>query len=258
MIKKWRWITTLALFLLVAWLVPASAKAQVCGSKIAWKYELEFIQKARERVKAPNHPSTVSRITCGTGLIDAIGKPVLTPPCPECAKEYVGLLLDVIAYTRFAAEKSASNQGKLKYYESEIATRLTLGQFLLDTRDTQLIDDYWSRNFEGLGDAMERSKLGQRFHEEASKAAATRQLSLKSYETWARAVRSCEAWDFQGQNRDLKKLRSILNCVEDCSRALERIQRRAKQGERPDREILEEQLGDLLPPSGQCPAGDMP
>lgn len=254
--RKW-WIYTLLGLLL--WTTSAVAQAKACGSNATWTFTEQSLQNARQRVKSDAHKSAVSRVRCGKEIIEAIGRPEQSSACESCVREYVGMLQDVIAFTRYAAEHTASKENEKRYYDSEIQTRLVLGRFLLDTKNKDFISRYWRENFEGLGDAAERAKMGERFHQEASQAAQEQMLSPKSFRTWAKAVRSCESWNFvDGESRDLAKLRKILLCAEDCRAALTRIRNRAAKGEGIDRENIEEDLAELLPALDRCPTEPSP
>jgi hypothetical protein len=246
------------LFLLLWAAIPA-AQARACGSDAVWSFTEKALQSARARVKSEAHRSPVSRVRCGKEIIEAIGRPDKASQCSACIREYIGLLQDVIDFTRRAATQSASIPNKRLLFESEIQIRLLLGQFLLDSQKADLIAKYWRENFEGLGDAAELGGLGERFHEVASLAAQEHMLSPKSFRTWAKAVRSCETWNFvDSERRDLPMLRRILLCVEDCRAALTRIRNRAAKSAGPDRENIEEDFAELLPALGDCPTGNTP
>ncbi len=251
---RWCGYCILCLLLLAT---TSVAQARACRSDAAWSFTENSLQNARARVKSNAHKSAVSRVQCGQEIIEAIGGPEKASQCDSCIREYVGLLLDVISYTREAVKQSESEANKKLYYDYQIETRLLFGRFILDTQRKNLVAQYWRDNFEGLGDAAESAKLGERFHREASLAAQEQMLSLKSFRTWAKAVRSCKAWNFvESEKRDLPMLQRILLCTEDCRAALTRIRNRAARSQGIDRENIEEELAESLPALGNCPEKD--
>jgi hypothetical protein len=155
---------------------------------------------------------------------------------------------------RKAAEQSAVRGTQLDYYKLELDTRLKLGDYLVETGDQSLIDKFWSDNFEGMGDAMDRSGLGMDFHQEALRN-RSRVMTDKSFKTWAKAIRSCASWDFRlGQDYDLPKLKRALLCADECRTALTKIRERSKSGQAQDSESVSDVLDTLLPALEQCPA----
>ncbi|SFN31189.1 hypothetical protein SAMN05216289_11368 [Dokdonella immobilis] len=218
-----------------------------------WTYSESSLQKARGRIKSTAHKSVSSRIQCGLAIDEAFdGAAVFPKECSACVREYVGFLLDMTQYERLAAEQTASAKSRSDYYESEIRTRRKLAEFLRALPQEDWTRATWTRNFEGLGDAMERMHDGHDYHVAAT-LAADRDMSVKTFETWARAIRSCDEWDFvQGQNRDLPALKEALLCVDECKLALTRILDRSRIGA-VDGPNIDLALSALLPANEDCP-----
>lgn len=229
----------------------ASAGRPVCDK--VWDATVESLQEARRRLKSPEHRQLSGRIACGNAILLNLEAP---SGCPGCSVEYVQLLRDYIVYLRRAAEWTASKNNWRAYYQAEIDARERLGEFLADADEAAPVQAYWSDNFEGLGDAMERLGAGQRYHDEALAASSTRILSDKAFKTWARAIRSCQVWDFAaGRDRDLPGLNKILLCADQCNAALNTIRRRVNDGRVTDKQRMTEILDGLLPAIGNCPVG---
>lgn len=253
-VRHLRWPGLLLLAIVTLW--PAHA-AQAKGCAGDWDYSESSLQNARRRLKSPAHPNALSRVQCGTDLTAALELAEWPTDCPRCRREYIGLMNDLIEYTRRAAEVAKAHKNKMELYRREVETRTTLGDFLLATRDADLIKTYWSKNFDGMGDAMERGGFGKSFHERAQALPQRDQVySEKTFQTWARDIRSCPVWDFRaGQNKDFPALRRTLMCSEECRRALERIRQRASSGQAEDKVAMGEVLDDLLPAVEDCPTG---
>ena len=230
------------------------ASARGCSAQ--WTFETSSLQEARRRIKSPVHRTVWSRVECGTDVLDALASQEgPAKDCRPCKHEYIQLLRDVTRYMRLSAEETRAKEGRLAYYKLEIETRLKLGEFLVETGDQKLIDDYWSDNFEGMGDAMDRANLGKEFHQEALRN-RTRVLNDKSFSTWAKAIRSCQSWDFrQGENTDRIKLERALLCADECRQALTKIRERANSGQGMDSRAISDVLDTLLPALKQCPTG---
>ncbi|MGH8051276.1 MAG: hypothetical protein ACREPB_11505 [Arenimonas sp.] len=245
------WLGVLFLISVSLPISSASAKDFCDGD---WTFRKESLQEARRRIKSPVHKQVANRVDCGLIIRDALSTADFPVKCLDCEREYVQFLRDFIAYTRSTAERSTSERDEKEYYETEIEARKTLGEFLATSKNDELIDTYWSANFDGLGDAMERVGDGKQFHVEALTASSGHVMSDKSYKTWARAIRSCESWNFaRGQNRDMKGLRKVLLCVDECRLALTKIRARVNQGRVVDKVLMGEILDGLLPALDSCP-----
>lgn len=244
----------LGIFFLVSALVPiSSARAKnFCDGD--WTFQKEFLQEARRRIKSPVHKQVANRVDCGLIIRDSLRTADFPVNCLDCEREYVQFLRDFIEYTRSTAERSTSERDEHEYYETEIEARKTLGEFLAASKNDALISTYWSANFDGLGDAMERVGSGKQFHDEALTASRGHVMSDKSFKTWARAIRSCESWNFaRGRNRDMPGLRKVLLCVDECRLALTKIRQRVDQGRVVDKVLMGEILDGLLPTLESCP-----
>lgn len=237
----------------------AATAAAATACEQDWEYSVASLQAARNLLKSPARQDVRSRINCGRQVLDALDRATLPEGCAQCRREYARLLLDHIARLRALAEGSASANNRKHYYEQEIATRQRFGEFLASSGDEELAKAYWSRNFEGLGDAMERAHFGQQYHEEALSASHSRIMSDKSFKTWARAIRSCEEWDFaSGPNRDMVGLRKSLLCEDECRQALSTIRQRVQEGRVIDQALMTQVLDGLLPALESCPAERQP
>lgn len=245
----------LGILFLVSALAPignAHAKAFCDG---AWTFQKGSLQEARRRIKSPVHKQVANRVDCGLIIRDALRAEDFPAKCPDCEREYVQFLRDFIEYTRSTAERSTSERDEREYYETEIEARKALGEFLAASKNESLVSTYWSANFDGLGDAMERVGSGRQFHDEALTASREHVMSDKSFKTWARAIRSCESWNFaRGRNRDMPGLRKVLLCVDECRLALSKIHQRVDQGRVVDKVLMGEILDGLLPALESCPA----
>jgi hypothetical protein len=243
-------LTMIALF----FLIPArSAEAKWCVSQ--WSYSLGSLQEARRRIKSPVHHSAASRVRCGRDVISALNLTEWPAQvCSACSHEYIQLLRDLVVFTRSAAEDSAARDTKLAYYRLEIEIRIMLGNYLVKTEDESLIEKYWSHNFEGMGDAMNRSNLAKEFHLEVLRN-RNRSLTDKIFDTWAKAIRSCEKWNFRrGENHNLESLKRSLLCAVECRQALTKIRARASIGQAVDKAAVSDILDTLLPALEACPA----
>jgi hypothetical protein len=117
-----------------------------------------------------------------------------------------------------------------------------------------LIDKYWSKNFDELGDALESINDGKRFHAQARMADAQR-LSAKSFAIWVRAVRSCTAWNFDSTSRMSEKEIYDQACSEDCRVDLSRLRQSTELANEKERKKIADLVNDLLPRVEQCGGG---
>jgi len=241
------------LLLTIFWLVPTNASANTFCEK-DWRPSVGELQEARARIKSNSLKNASARIKCAKPIVAALSGKTIDPACALCEREYVALLKDVGRYARDAAEQSASLENKQKLYRYEIDVRQSLGAFLTTASDRTLFVKDWQSNFEALGDAMERIGSGSEFHRLALVASTRGQISQKSYETWARAIRSCQDWNFQsGRNRDLAGLKKVLLCVDECKLALTKIRQRATSGTPDSGLLINDILDTLLPALAECP-----
>lgn len=234
-------------------ITPPASASEFC--KDAWTFQDNSLQEARRRMKSPIHKQVADKVSCGLTIRDALSLSSTDFPtqCITCEQEYVQFLRDFISFTRRAAERSTSETLRRKYYETEIEAHHTLNDFLLsDREDKSLVQKYWSSNFEGLGDAMERIGLGKQFHDEALEMSQKYVMSGKSYKTWARAIRSCKSWNFTaGENLAFNKLPAVL-CVDECRFALTGIRSRVNEGHVENKVLMNEILAGMLPTVESC------
>ncbi len=233
---------------------PMPAAALDCSSP-SWHTTEKSLQEARRRIKSKTHRHSRNKARCAFEVIDAIGSRSPVTSCAECVREYIGLLKDSIHFARSAAQDVEDRDGNLRaqYLEREIKMRLLFGDYLIKSQDQKLVDSEWIQNFEGLGDAMEMTLQGQAFHIYAL-GSTGHELSLRSYETWMKAIRSCNQWNFvAGVNVEFKKLRPTLLCEPSCRKALEVIKRRADAHSGMDKAGIVEVLDYWLPSMESCP-----
>lgn len=235
-----------------------SAFAINCSNE-RWDLSEKSLQEARRRIKSDAHPGSTNRVKCALDIISVVGEN--TRPegeCVACRNEYIGLQKDMLVFIRDAARRAKSANRKTEYYELEVKTRVTFGEYLISLKDPNLINLEWSDNFEGLGDAMEKARMGRDFHEYVI-LANNLPLTEKSYKSWSRAVRSCDAWNFVGgDNNSIVTLRPKLLCNEDCRIALETIRARAAEDVGPNSAAIRSLLDNRLPKLDECPTGTRP
>jgi len=231
---------------------PPSGQPLSCAR--SWKYEKNSLQNARKLVTGPGDRKPEDRASCGLRALEALealDKPDPSHECADCRAEYVGLLKDTADYLGKSAMRTKSDEFATSLYNQEIETRLTLGQFLIESDDKRLIDKYWSKNFDELGDALETINDGKRFHAQARMADAER-LSAKSFGIWVRAVRSCAAWNFDSTAHMSEREIYAQTCSADCRTDLTRLRQRAELANEKERKEISDLVNDLLPRIEQC------
>jgi hypothetical protein len=229
-------------------------RSQPLGCAGPWTFEEGSLQNARRLVKLPDGREPEDRARCGLRALEQLGEVEPTELCEHCRAEYVGLLDDTADYLGKAALRTQSTNFRTALFKQEIETRLSLAAFLNDSEDERLIKKFWKRNFEGLGDALDRTNDAGRFVAQA-RLSDPGLMGYRSFETWSRAVRSCSAWNFRSAEKMSKKAIWSNTCSEDCRADVARIRQRSELARERERRNIAELLDDRLPRVEEC-SGD--
>ena len=216
-------------------------------SDFSVEYTKISLQNGRALVKGKGK-STYDKVKCAETILSSPALNDVDTACKECAFEYAGLLSDAAYYMRLVADNSVDRGVSEAYYEKELKTRQTLDEFLETSESDELNRKYFRINFEGIADDMEELKMGFDYRTLALSESDRRNLSPKSFEIWARAVRSCNNWNFASSfgSALLKNL-----CSEDCEDDFRAIMQRSETVGPDSRS----RVTALLPPIQRCGGG---
>lgn len=231
----------------------AASAPPVCADDVT--YDVAGIQEARRRLKHPKRNEN-GRVNCAEKVL---GSPELNLPAPGCAAcdaEYVGLLRDASFFMHQAATRTASRSNVEPYLAKERAVRESLHEFLSTPDRAELWLRFGRENLEGLGDVYEGlarvSKSPEHFARRYVELMETQPndapISGRVGEIWARAVRSCDAWDFLSvSNRSDSQVATAV-CSPGCDDEFSDLRTRAEALTPPQRRSIDR----LLPALSVC------
>lgn len=211
-----------------------------------------WLQKMRGRITGAE--GAYKRVDCALKLIPQIDQSDLNKTCHACSSEYFGILRDSASFARQVATPSRNRDTKAAYFGHEIFFRTILIEFLKSEtgRAFDPSGEKLRKNFKEIADTFALAERGQDFHQLFISQPSTLKFDVAVYALWAKAVRSCNEWDFKsGVNRGVtgEKLVNAL-CGENCSRALERVEKRLLVIDEDARSTVRDSI-----PEGLC-AGD--
>lgn len=209
---------------------------------------VETLQRARARLGA-SHQTPFARADCARDMVRFMATP---EPCSDaCLRELVGLYKDAAVYERRAHDAARTAENRRDYAKREIDARSKLHDLLKsDAKGIDRDGNDLRRNFADLADIFEIESEGRRYHELISGDEVRAKLGPKAFEVWARALRSCSAWNFTaGTDRDQPKLLREL-CADGCRPELKKLEDTLPSTS-PEARVKAE---NLVPMTAQCPA----